>query len=131
MKEPTHQVAHVLAKRTTAKNFDEKKFAQEVAAYLLDTGRTGQLNSLARDMVKERVSDGIVEVTAVSAHALTDSVRADIRAQVEQLYPNATQIIINDRIDVTVVGGVRLEFPEQQLDLSVRNKLNRFKALTT
>lgn len=131
MKEPTHQVARVLVKRTAAPNFDEKKFAREVAAYLLDTGRTGQLNSLARDMVKERVLDGIVEVTAVSAHVLTDAVRADIRAQVEQLYPNAKQIIINDRVDANVVGGVRLEFPEQQLDLSVRNKLNRFKALTT
>lgn len=131
MKEPMHQVAKVLVKRTTAPNFDEKKFAREVAAYLLSTGRTGQLDSLARDMVKERVSDDIVEVTAVSAHVLTDAVRADIRAQVERLYPNAKQIIINDRVDANVVGGVRLEFPEQQLDLSVRNKLNRFKALTT
>lgn len=131
MKEPTHQVAKVLAKRTGMAGFNEKKFAQEVAAYLLDSGRTGQLNSLARDMVKERVSDGIVEVTAVSARALTDAVLADIRAQVERLYPNATKVIVNERQDVSVVGGVRLEFPEQLLDLSVRNKLNRFKALTT
>lgn len=131
MKEPTHQVARAIAKRTTMAGFDEKAFAREVAAYLLDTGRTGQLNSLARDMVKERVSDGIVEVTAVSARALSDAVRADIRAQVERLYPNATKTIINERLDASVVGGVRLEFPEQQLDLSVRNRLNRFKALTT
>ena len=131
MKEPMHQVARVLVQRTNASNFDEKQFAREVAAYLLNTGRTGQLNSLARDMIKERASGGIVEVTVVSAHALTDTVRADIRAQVEQLYPNATQSIVNERVDANVVGGVRLEFPEQQLDLSVRNKLNRFKALTT
>lgn len=131
MKEPTHQVAAVLAKRTMQSGFDERQFAREVAAYLLDTGRTGQLNSLARDMVKERVENGVVEVTAVSAHELTESVRADIRSQVEQLYPNAKNIIMNERVDANVIGGVRLEFPEQQLDLSVRSKLNRFKALTT
>jgi F0F1-type ATP synthase delta subunit len=131
MKASTHQIAAALAKRTLAPGFDEHKFAQEVAAYLLDTGRTGQLNSLARDMIKARTLDGLVEVNAVSAHDLTDSVRADIRTQVEKLYPNAKRIIINERHDANVIGGVRLEFPEQQLDLSVRNKLNRFKALTT
>lgn len=131
MKEPTHQVAAVLAQRTLAPDFDEQAFAKEVAAYLLDTGRTGQLNSLARDMVKQRADQGVVEVTAVSAHELADSVRADIRAHVERLYPNASQIVINERRDESVIGGVRLEFPEQQLDLSVRSKLNRLKALTT
>lgn len=131
MKEPTHQVAVILAQRTLAPDFDEQSFAREVAAYLLDTGRTGQLNSLARDMVIQRAEQGVVEVTAVSAHELSESVRADIRAQVERLYPNAAQIVINERRDESVVGGVRLEFPEQQLDLSVRSKLNRLKALTT
>lgn len=131
MKEPTHKVAHVIAQKTLAPDFDERQFVREVAAYLLDTGRTGQLNSIARDMVKERAADGVVEVTVVSAHELTDAVRADIRAQVEKLYPNATRIVMNERREATVVGGVRLEFPEQQLDLSVRNKLNRLKALTT
>jgi F0F1-type ATP synthase delta subunit len=131
MKTPTHQVAAALTGRVSASDFDEKQFAREVAAYLLDTGRTGQLNSLARDMVKARIADGIVEVTAVSAHDLTDAVRADIRAQIEKLYPNVQRIILNERRDESVIGGVRLEFPEQQLDLSVRNKLNRLKALTT
>jgi F0F1-type ATP synthase delta subunit len=131
MKEPTHKVAHVLAKKTLEADFDERQFVREVAAYLLDTGRTGQLNSIARDMVKERAEAGVVEVTVVSAHELNDSIRADIRAQVETLYPNVTRIVMNERLDESVVGGVRLEFPEQQLDLSVRNKLNRLKALTT
>ena len=131
MKEPTHKVAHVLAQQTLAADFNEQQFVREVAAYLLDTGRTGQLNSIARDMVKERAAKGVVEVTVVSARELTDAVRADIRAQVEKLYPNATRIVMNERREASVIGGVRLEFPEQQLDLSVRNKLNRLKALTT
>lgn len=131
MKEPTHKVAHVLAQQTLAADFNEQLFVREVAAYLLDTGRTGQLNSIARDMVKERAAKGVVEVTVVSARELTDAVRADIRAQVEKLYPNATRIVMNERREASVIGGVRLEFPEQQLDLSVRNKLNRLKALTT
>lgn len=131
MKEPTHKVAQVLADKTLDQTFDERQFVREVAAYLLVTGRTGQLNSIARDMVKARAQEGVVEVTVVSAHELTDSVRADIRAQVDRLYPNAMRIVMNERLDATVVGGVRLEFPEQQLDLSVRSKLNRLKALTT
>jgi F0F1-type ATP synthase delta subunit len=120
---PLHQVAAVLADKTFS--------AQEIAAYLLETGRTGQLNSLAREIIKDRADNGIVEVTAVVARELSDGVRSEIESQVRSIFPGAKQIILNEQVDKNIVGGVRLEFPDSQLDLSIRNKLNRFKALTS
>jgi F0F1-type ATP synthase delta subunit len=131
MKTPLHQVADVLAKQTLASSFKKGQFSREVAAYLLENGRTGELNSLVRDMIRNRAESGIVEVTATSAHELSVSVRADIHTQVKKLFPKAHKIVINERIEPSLIGGVRLELIDQQLDLSVRNKLNRFKALTT
>lgn len=122
-KVPLHVVADALA--------DTSFSAKEIAAYLLETGRTGDLNSLSREVIKVRAERGIVEVTAVCAHELTDEVRNDINARIRALFPRAKQIILNQQLDTDVIGGVRLEFPDTQLDLSVRNKLNRFKALTT
>jgi F0F1-type ATP synthase delta subunit len=107
-----------------------KKFAEEVAGYLLDENRTGELDSLARDLVSYRAENGIVEVTAVSAHELGADALKEVRQKVKQLYPNASQIFINQRIDAEQIGGVRLEFPDRQLDLSLRGKLNKFKQLT-
>ena len=129
MKTPRHQVAAALAQKSLG-SINEPKFAKEVAAYLLTERRTGELDSLMRDVMQYRADHGIVEVSALSAHPVTASVRADIEHQMKNLYPAAKQVVINEVHDAGVVGGVRLELANQQLDLSVRAKLNRFKQLT-
>jgi F0F1-type ATP synthase delta subunit len=131
MKVPLHQVASVLSKRSLDPKLNKSKFAREVAAYLLDNGRTGELDSLLREIIKDRALSGDVELTAVSAFALPQSVFAEIRSQVKKLYPNVKQIIINERRDSDLIGGMRLEFPDSQLDLTIRSQLNRFRTLTT
>jgi F0F1-type ATP synthase delta subunit len=128
-KVPRHQIAAVLAQRSLG-NIDVAKFSDEIAAYLLEAGRTGELESLLRDVMQYRADHGIVEVIAVSAHDLTAATKTDIEKQIRGLYPEAKQIIVTPQRDETVVGGVRLELANEQLDLTVRAKLNRFKQLT-
>ena len=129
MKLPRRLVAVAIAQRTLA-NTDLKQLGDEVAAYLLSERRTGELDSLMRDIMQYRADHGAVEVVAVTAHPLTSAVRADIHKEIQRLYPAAHQIVITERHDVTDIGGFRLELANQQLDLSVRNKLNRLKQLT-
>lgn len=131
MKTPRHQVAALLAKKSLAGSINKARFSKEIAAYLLDAGRTGELDSLLRDVTRYRADHGIVEVTAVSAYELSPAVLRDVKAQARALHPNAKHIIINQRRDPEILGGVRLELVDKQLDLSIRNKLNRFKELTT
>jgi len=105
--------------------------SREIAAYLLSEGRTNELDSVLRDVMQYRADHGIVEVITVVAYPLADTVRADIESVARELYPAAKQIIISQERDETVIGGARIEFANEQLDLSVRAKLNRFKQLTT
>jgi F-type H+-transporting ATPase subunit delta len=126
---PRHELADILAAKSLGR-INVKSFSDEIAAYLLVEGRTNELDSLLRDIMQYRADKGIVEVIAVSAHKLTDKVTRDIEAQIRELFPHAKQIIITEEIDETVIGGVRLELANQQLDLSVRAKLNNFKQLT-
>ena len=128
MKTPRNELVPILAKLSN--RMPAKKLAKEVASYLLDENRTGELDSLARDLVGYRAENGVVEVTAVSAHELNATALKDVRQKVKQLYPKAQQILINQRLDSDQIGGVRLEFPDRQLDLSLRAKLNKFKQLT-
>lgn len=130
-KTPRYQIAGLLAKKSLAAGLNEAKFAKEIAAYLLEAGRTDELDSLLRDIIAYRAKQGIVEVTAVSAHDLSPAIEADIKLQAKALFPDAKQIIINKRYEPSVLGGVRLELVDKQLDLSIRSKLNRFKELTT
>lgn len=131
MKTPLSTIGAVLAKRSLESDVDPKQFAREIAAYLLQTGRSGDLNSLVRDMVAYRAKQGVVEANVVGARELTDKARGDIRSLTEQLYPNAKRVILNEQEDPRLIGGARVELPDQQLDMTIRAKLNRFKALTS
>lgn len=139
MKMPRHEIAaaivEILSRRASGSTPDSTgdlhKFGEELAAYLLQEHRAGELDSLLRDVMQYRADEGIVEVVAVSAFPLSDSVRSDIETEVRKLYPQASEVIISHRLDDSIIGGVRLEFANQQLDLSIRNKLNQLKQLTS
>ena len=125
-----HQVAKILAERSLGR-VDSKAFSEQIASFLLSEGRTAEIEPLLRDIMQYRADAGIVEVIAVSAHALTADVRTDIEAQVKAVVPTAKQVIISEELQPNMLGGIRLELPNQQFDLSVRAKLSRFKQLTT
>lgn len=107
-----------------------KELSREVAAYLMATRRTSELNSVMRDVMQLRSERGIVEVAAATAFPLTQAVHADIEQNIRTHFPAAKTVIVSENHDESVVGGVRLELANQQLDLTVRAKLNRFKQLT-
>jgi F0F1-type ATP synthase delta subunit len=126
---PRHTLASVIAGKLTAGN--EKKLAREAAAYLLSEKRSGELDSLLRDVEQYRADNGVVEVVAVSAFPLDAKARKEIEAKIREVYPQAKQVMITERIDADQLAGVRLELANQQLDLTIRTKLNQFKQLTT
>ena len=130
MKAPRTRLATLIAERSLKSGASTKKLAEEIAAYLLAEGRTGELDSILRDVMQYRADSGVVEVKAISAHELDVKVRSDIESVARELYPAAQQVIISEEHDANVVGGVKIELANQQLDLSVRAKLNRFKQLT-
>lgn len=123
------RLAMIIAERCNL-SANAKVLSQEIAAYLLTEGRTGELDSILRDVMQYRADNGIVEVVAVDARPLSEAVRLEITSVVRGFYPAAKQIIISEELDASVIGGVRLELANQQLDLSIRSKLNRFKQLT-
>jgi F0F1-type ATP synthase delta subunit len=129
MKAPRNRISKAIADRAL-KGGSDKKLAQEVAAYLLAERRTHELNSVLRDVQADWAEAGHVEVVASSAYPLTAAVKADINKQISKLFPNARTITVNEENDPEVIGGVRLSLANQQLDLSVEAKLNKFKQLT-
>jgi F0F1-type ATP synthase delta subunit len=129
MKTPRTRIAATVADQTLAKGLSPD-YAREVAAYLLAEGRVGELDSLLRDVQANWAAKGYVEVLARSAHPLIDSVKIDIMAQMQSLYPDAKTVVVTEVADPSIIGGVQLSLANQQLDLSVEAKLNKFKQLT-
>lgn len=122
------ELAEIIGEKTLEVS-DPKKLAREVAAFLMSLDRPVDLNSLLRDVMQYRLSRGVVEAMAVSAHELTPAVIQDVESLLRERFPAAKSVRIDTRLDENLVGGVRVELPRETLDLSVRNKLNTFKRL--
>ncbi len=130
MSSSRHHLAQVIGKRSLqAGNFD--LLAKEIAAYLLDTGQVNQLDSLMRDIMNYRAEHGVIEVQTSSAHKLSSQDIADIKVLLKSEYPSAKHFTIDQALEPEAMGGIKLDLPGEQLDLTIRAKVNKFKRLTS
>lgn len=116
------QLAEAILKLSS--KVSEKKLTETIAAYLVESRRTGELDAIMREVARLREKqDDVTEVTATSAFKLNDGARKAIKSLMGR-----KQLIINEVVDPELLGGVRLETSEELLDLTVRNRLNQLKA---
>jgi F-type H+-transporting ATPase subunit delta len=106
-----------------AEEVDTAELARQVAAYLLAEGRAKEIDLLARDIEQLAYRQtGTLEVRAESAHELTDTVAAAVKA----LF-TAKQIVLHQDVNPSLIGGVRVQAQDQVLDLSVRTRLRQLR----
>jgi F0F1-type ATP synthase delta subunit len=122
------QLANIIADDTLGGTFGSTQITS-LAAYLLQERRTGDLAPLLRDVQHVWAERGTVEVLAYSAYELSAESRQGIEAEARQVYPHAKRIVITHKHDASAIGGVRLEFVDYRLDLSVAGELRKFKTL--
>lgn len=130
MRQSRVKIAKVIAERTLKKGAD-RRFVKEIAAYLLSERRGHELDSILRDVQADWAEAGHTEVLASSAHPLTVAARNDITRLIKRLIPHTKKVLVTEIRDPSVIGGLRLNLANQQLDLSVQSKLNEFKQLAT
>jgi len=130
MKQSRTKIAQRIADQTI-KSGTSKDFSKQVAAYLLAERRVNDLDSILRDVQQDWANAGYVEVLAASAHPLTSEIKGDIAKEIKRVQPDATKIVVTEIHDPAIIGGVQLSLANQQLDMSVEAKLNKFKQLTT
>ncbi len=98
--------------------------AQHVAAYLTDTRQTRDISKVARALEAEMNRRGTTQVTVTSAHAMSSEVMQELARMLDAQNP-----IFFEEIDSRVIGGVKAEAGERVIDLTVRRKLDKFKAI--
>jgi F0F1-type ATP synthase delta subunit len=123
------QLANVISNHSYKKGVT-KPLATDVAKILLETKKTGSLNSLMRDVEMDWANLGYIDVIARSAYPLNLQVKKDIKSLVIKHYPEAKHVKIVEIQDDSVIAGVILELPDQQLDLTIATKITEFKNFT-
>lgn len=100
-----------------------QKLARELAQYLIEERRSGELESIMRDVqaLRHETAD-VLEANVTSAFPLT----AQTKAHIAKLLP-AKKVIMNEQIDASVIGGVRIEAGSTLIDATIKRQLEQVK----
>lgn len=101
--------------------------ASQLAAFLVDTGRTRELELIVRDIEEALVVRGVVVADVTSARELGDATVKEITAFLKK-NRSAKTVYLRESVDPTVLGGVRINLPGHELDATLRRKLTALKA---
>lgn len=96
---------------------------KEIAAYLIDTRRTRELELLVRDIEDALATRGTVVADVTTAHALT----AELKTAMSKLV-GSKNLQLRETIDASVLGGVRIDIPGKRFDGTMRHTLTALRA---
>lgn len=101
----------------------QKAVMKEVAAFLVETRRTRELDLVIRDIEGELAAHGIVVADVLSAYPLADELKKEVAKLV-----GAKDLQLREAIDPNVLGGMRVSVPGKRFDSTIRHKLEALKA---
>lgn len=101
---------------------DRSLLLREIAAYLIETEATRTADLVVAAIEEELQVRGIVVIEAVSAHPLSDELRARIRTLV-----GGREAHFRERINPDVIGGVKIALPDSEFDGTIQRKLIALK----
>lgn len=101
---------------------DRGLLLREIAAYLIEMKATRTADLVVAAIEEELQVRGIVVIEAVSAHPLSDELRARIRTLV-----GGREAHFRERINPDVIGGVKIALPDSEFDGTIQRKLIALK----
>jgi F-type H+-transporting ATPase subunit delta len=105
---------------------DGEELLRNFLLVLVDKGRTGQLEEIAREferLVAEH--EGIVHAELTTAIELSDEEARDLLSRIED--STGRKVEATRKVDPSLIGGIVLQIGSYRLDASVRGRLNRLR----
>lgn len=103
-----------------------KPLAKQLAAYLIDTKRTKQLDLIVRDVEFYLAEQGHVSGTVTSAYALSKEMQKSLEAFVKK-HTSAKAVKLDTQVDESVLGGVKINLPGKEFDATIARALTTLK----
>ncbi len=116
---PRRKLARYLADVLIQPDDDSRVALQQIAGYLVESGRTKEINLLVRDVEDILAESGLVVVDITSAYGLRDDDISDVKKILK-----AKQLFIRDEIDRNVLGGLKIETSSQRLDATLKHRID-------
>ena len=118
-----------LSRRKLAEYAAEKLLAgddsvvAQLAAHIVTEKRQREVELLVRDIEAAMASRGTVVATVTTVQKLTDDIK---RAVTEMI--GGDKVVLRERQDASVIGGIMIDTPDKRFDGTVRRKLNELRA---
>ncbi len=104
-----------------------KSVARHLAAAMLEAGKPSDINFLLGDIAAELENRRELTIaTTTSATALTPQLRTALKKKVQKA-SQSKNVLLEENIDSSVLGGVRIETPSRIWDSTVARKLADLK----
>lgn len=95
---------------------------RDIAAYLVETGRTREAELIVRTILDRLEVDGVVLADVTSASGIDETIRSELKQLV-----GARQLELREHIDPSVLGGIRFETPSRRLDATFAHRLTQLR----
>lgn len=103
----------------------QRAVLKELAGFLIDTGRKKEASLIVRDVEAMLVDAGTAIGTVISARPLNKNSLDTIEAFIKGSNTRIKRVVLREKVDEGLIGGVRIELPGAQLDASVKAKLEK------
>jgi len=100
---------------------------QQLAALLVETKRTREVTLFVRDIEAALAARGVLLANVASSRELTSDVEGTIGSFLKKA-TGATDVQLRQHVEPSLLGGVRIETPDQRLDTTLRHRLNQLTA---
>jgi F-type H+-transporting ATPase subunit delta len=105
---------------------DGEELLRNFLLVLVDKGRTGQLEEIAREF--ERLvarHEGIIHAELTTAIELSDEEARNLLARIEE--STGRKVEATRKVDPGLIGGIVLQIGSHRLDASVRGRIERLR----
>lgn len=100
---------------------------KKLAAYLIESKKTRELSLYVRDIEAALCERGVLLANVASSYQLADDTKNTIVHYLKKK-TGAKDVYLRPEVDPSLLGGVRIETPDQRLDTTLRHRLNQLTA---
>jgi F0F1-type ATP synthase delta subunit len=122
----SHVAAYTASQLLTADQSTRSEIVQNLAAWLIDSGQTRQVQYLLGDIAWHLQQNNYIVASVKSARPLDTDTRQQIINYIDNQYSNDLNIELVEYIDPSLIGGIVITTPNGVFDISVLQKLKKF-----
>ena len=106
---------------------DQSSVMKQLAAYVIENNLEAEVDRIITDVNRYLAAKGHVLARVTTARSLDAATKNLISHHIKQLSDNKTEVIIDEQVDPSIIGGVIIQTPDKQLDLSVASQLKQLR----